>query len=167
LLAFFLDTGARLSEVAALTLPDLDLENGVAKVHGKGNRERLVFFHHGAEKELRAWLSERGDWEGEVFGLTPRGIQMLFARIRIETGLPVHVHLLRHISATMMLRSGADIHQVKRILGHKQLSTVEKYLSLTVQDVKERHSSTSPFEQVSQSIASPPGQARRRRLNLN
>ena len=164
LLAFLLDTGARLSEVAGLALTDLDLDNGVAKVQGKGNRERLVFFHHSAERELRAWLAERGDWEGELFGLTARGIQMLFARIRKETGLPVHVHLLRHQAATIMVRNTGDIHYARRVLGHRQLSTIEKYVSLTQEDLKAKHSAASPFDSIQ--IAETPTKAKRKRLSL-
>lgn len=164
LLAFLLDTGARLSEVANIQLKDLDLDEGMAKVLGKGNRERLVFFHKGAEKELRAWLTERGEWEGELFGLTPRGIQMLFHRIRQETGLPVHVHLMRHQAATIMVRNTGDIHYARRVLGHRQLSTVEKYLSLSQQDLKAKHSAASPFDSIQ--LTEPPPKQKRRRLSL-
>ena len=167
LVAFLLDTGVRLSEVANLTLLELDLANGMAKITGKGNRQRMVFFHSGAEADLRKWLAIRGDEAGPVFCLSPRGIQMLFKRIQDETGLDVHAHKLRHQSATMMVRQTGDIHYAKRVLGHRQLSTVERYLSLSTADLKTKHAASSPYESIRSQLEPVEAKPARKRLSLN
>ncbi|MDP9359805.1 MAG: tyrosine-type recombinase/integrase [Chloroflexota bacterium] len=166
LVALLLDTGMRLSEANGICLADLDLDNHLLKVRGKGNKERIVVFQTGAAGYLRAWLAVRGDEDGELFWLKPRGIQMLFTRIRRETGLPIHTHLLRHQSATLLVRANTDLHTVKRLLGHRQLSTVEKYLSLTTTDLAAKHAAASPFETVRHMMAPESPKPRRKRLGL-
>ncbi len=166
LVALLLDTGMRLSDATGICLADLDLDNHLLKVRGKGNKERIVVFQTGAAGYLRAWLAVRGDEDGELFWLKPRGIQMLFTRIRRETGLPIHTHLLRHQSATLLVRANTDLHTVKRLLGHRQLSTVEKYLSLTTTDLAAKHAAASPFETVRHMMAPESPKPRRKRLGL-
>ncbi len=166
LVALLLDTGMRLSEAEGICLVDLDLENQLVKVRGKGSKERIVFFQTGATGYLRAWLTVRGEEAGELFWLKPRGIQMLFTRIRRETGLPIHTHLLRHQAATFLVRANTDLHTVKRILGHQQLVTVEKYLSLSTGDLQSKHAAASPFEAVRHMMAPDSPKPRRKRLGL-
>lgn len=163
LIAFMLDTGVRLNEVAGLELADLDLRDGMAKVWGKGNKERMVFFSPGVSEALERWLNVRGDESGPLFWLTDHGIIMLLKRIKKESGLPrLHAHQLRHTAATMMVRQRADLHTVKRILGHAQLSTTEKYLSMATEDLKAKHSSSSPFEKIRESVEPTPIRGKRR-----
>jgi site-specific recombinase XerD len=163
LFAFMLDTGVRLSEVAGLGLADLDLADGMARVRGKGNKERLVFFSPGVTADLRRWLAIRGDDDGPVFWLAPEGIRMLFRRIKDETGLPtLHPHVVRHTSATQLLNGGADLHAVRRILGHSSLAVTERYLSLSSADLKQMHTSSSPYERLRDRVA--PEVRKRRRL---
>jgi site-specific recombinase XerD len=88
---------------------------------------------------------------------------MVLERIKKETGLPLlHAHQLRHTAATMMVRQHADLHTVKRILGHSQLSTVEWYLSLDNTDLKDKHTSASPFEKIRSTIEPESVRGRRR-----
>lgn len=163
LIAFLLDTGVRRAELANLALADLDLNQMQAKVRGKGDRERMVFFSEGVRDNLRKWLSIRGDDAGTLFWLKPAGIRMLLKRIKQETGLDVlHCHQLRHTAATMMVRQHADLHSLKRILGHQQLSTVEAYLSLDTRDLRAKHAASSPFERIRPAVESEPMPARRR-----
>ncbi len=165
MIALMLDTGLRRSEVAGVTPEDLDLADQLLKVRGKGNKERRVPFSTGVADLIVAWLRVRGTEGGPLFWLTSFGIYSLFQRIQKETGLAIHPHQLRHTCATVMVRSNADLHSVKRILGHTQLSTTEKYLSLSYQDLKDKHAAASPFELARQGLMqqAPP---KRKRLGL-
>jgi len=163
MIAFMLDTGVRLAEVTGLGIDDLNLREGMAKVRGKGNKERMVFYSSGVTDGLKKWLAIRGDGPGTLFWLAPDGVRMVLERIKKETGLPLlHAHQLRHTAATMMVRQHADLHTVKRILGHSQLSTVEWYLSLDNTDLKDKHTSASPFEKIRSTIEPETLRGRRR-----
>jgi integrase/recombinase XerC len=166
LLSLMLDTGLRVSEVAAIRLADIDRANQLIRVRGKGGKERIVFYQTGAARELEAWLSLRGEDEEPLFWLSARGIQQLFKRIRTETGLPVHAHLLRHQCATMLVNANTDIHTVRRVLGHAQLSTTERYLSLSTADLQAKHAAGSPFETLQGMLPQPERRGRRKRLTL-
>ncbi|MDP9411198.1 MAG: tyrosine-type recombinase/integrase [Chloroflexota bacterium] len=165
LIALMLDTGLRLSEAAGIALPDLDLADQLVLVRGKGNKERRVPFSRGVAELLAAWLRVRGNEEGSLFWLTPNGIYSLFQRIQRETGLAIHPHQIRHTAATEMVRSNADLHTVKRILGHADLSTTERYLSLSYDDLKAKHAAASPFERLRPGMPEP-AKPKRRRLTL-
>lgn len=89
LVAFMLDTGVRLSEVANLTLEELDLKEGSARVTGKGNKQRIVYFSDGVTTSLKLWLSVRGMETGSLFWLKPAGIRQVMERVKKETGLPM------------------------------------------------------------------------------
>jgi site-specific recombinase XerD len=163
LFAFMLDTGVRLGEVTSLQLADVDLRQLQAKVRGKGNKERMVFFSDGVEETLKKWLMVRGSDPGSLFWLAPMGVSMVLKRIRDETGIKLlHAHQIRHTAATMMVRQRADLHTIKRILGHQQLSTVEIYLSLDNQDLQGKHATSSPFEKLRDLIEPEPIRGRRR-----
>ena len=163
LIAFLLDTGVRRAEVAALKLDDITLQEGMAKVTGKGRKERIVFFAPATAKLLKSWLAIRGDGEGPFFWLTADGIHMLFRRIQKEAGLEVfHPHQLRHTAATKLLAGGADTHSVRRMLGHSSVVVTEKYLSLSTADLKAKHAASSPYEKLSGQLEPTPIRGKRR-----
>lgn len=85
-------------------------------------------------------------------------------RITHDTGIHLHAHKLRHQAATMLVRENADLHVVKRMLGHAQLSTVEVYLSLSNADLAAKHALASPFARLDAALRNGEGQPRRRRL---
>ena len=164
--AVMIETGIRLAEVAGIQLGDVELEGGSILITGKGHKQRRVFFTPGVEARLRDWLRVRGDEPGALFQLTSNGIQQLFIRIRNETGIPIHPHLLRHQAATYMVRAHANLHTVQRILGHSSVTVTEGYLSLSDQDLQEQHAAASPYERVSANFE-PAHRRKRRRLSLN
>lgn len=149
LIAFMLDTGVRLSEVANLTFEDIDVKEGMARVVGKGQKERMVFFAPDTAEELERWLKTRGLAPGSLFWLRREGVRMVFNRIRREAELPVfHPHQLRHTYATNLLRRGSDTHSVRRMLGHSSIVVTERYLSMTSDDLKEKHTASSPYQSL-------------------
>lgn len=165
LIALMLDTGIRRSEAAGITWEDVELADHLVRVRGKGNKQRRVPFSTGAAAWLKDWMRVRGQGEEPLFWLTSNGIYSLFRRIRVETGIPLHPHQLRHTCATVLVRNNVDVASVQRILGHAAIDTTLKYLTLSDDDLKRKHAAASPFEQAQQRAASQPP-PRRKRLRL-
>ena len=166
LFAIMLETGIRLAEAAGIQLADVELDGGSILVTGKGHKQRRVFFTPRVTDRLRAWLFVRGSEPGPLFLLTSNGIAQVFIRIRKETGIPIHPHMLRHQAATYMVRSHANLHTVQRILGHASVTITERYLSLSDEDLQAQHAAASPYERVA-AIYEPPQRRKRRRLSLS
>jgi integrase/recombinase XerC len=158
LIALFLDTGLRLGELAGLTPGDIHGSGSLRFVHvlGKGGRERLVPFTPPVGAMLDAWLAIRSLLDTDrdtIFLLEPRGIQILIRRIWLETGVHVFAHKIRHSAATNMILGGADPFTVKDILGHTQIATTLRYVSMDPKDIAAKHAAASPFLRLLDSIA--------------
>jgi integrase/recombinase XerC len=143
-------TGIRVSEAAGLDLEDVDFSARLARVLGKGNKERVVPFGEQAEDALRAYLptraalrhraaSRQGGDRGEPLfvnarggRLTTRSMARLLKRRLRAAGLPQDIspHALRHTFATHLLQAGADLRSIQELLGHASLSTTQKYTNL-------------------------------------
>jgi site-specific recombinase XerD len=162
LIAFLLDTGVRLSEVSGLQLDDLFLKENAAKVQGKGNKQRMVYFSDGVAASLRMWLVVRGDEPGPVFWLKNSGIRQVMRRIQAETNLPMlFAHQLRHTALTLLVKGDMDLHSVKRMAGHASVTTTEAYLALAQEDIREKQHQASPFDRIIGQIE-PERQGKRR-----
>jgi len=151
-------TGARVSEIAGLTLGDLDLAQGQLTVMGKGSKQRIIPMHRVAVESVRAYLlggrprlatAESG---GQVF-LSSRGrpysadaIRRMFKRYLAETGAAstLSPHALRHTFATHLLDAGADLRTVQELLGHVALSTTQIYTHLSMQRLQDVHRNSHP-----------------------
>ncbi|WP_303801002.1 tyrosine recombinase XerC [Alicyclobacillus macrosporangiidus] len=138
LLEFLYATGVRVSECVQLDIRDVDLEEGIALVMGKGSKERYVLFGEAAAQALRAYLAKRREmgWDDPAlfvnrFGrrLTDRSVRrVLIARIQAVPGLaPIGPHAVRHSFATHLLDGGADLRVVQDLLGHASLSSTQIY----------------------------------------
>jgi len=141
LLEFAYATGARVSELVALSLQDVRYEDGLARIHGKGAKERLVPVGRRAlgavalyAREIRPRL-DRGGSRGLVF-LNARGTPLsrvgawgVIKRAAREAGIAKRVtpHTLRHTFATHLLEGGADLRAVQEMLGHADLTTTQIY----------------------------------------
>jgi integrase/recombinase XerD len=136
-------SGLRVSELVAIALADVNLNQGFVRVTGKGNKTRLVPLHAAAIARLTAVLAERAAWvrdpEERALFLTERGRPMTrqafwkllrgYARragVRLPTG-DVSPHKLRHSFATHLVERGADLRAVQAMLGHADISTTEIY----------------------------------------
>jgi integrase/recombinase XerC len=152
--------GLRVGEVAGLDVRDLDLHRGDVRVHGKGGVERVVPLPEQARVALARYLELRrgpGLLAEPLFrSLRPRrdGPRRLGARDIRRTlrararraGLPdrVHPHRLRHSYATHLLDMGADLREIQELLGHKSLSTTEKYTAVSVERLAEVYDRAHP-----------------------
>ncbi len=139
--------GLRVSELAGLNLLNLDLDKGTARVLGKGNKERIVPLGRSAVDAVRVYRKrlavETGIGiavDGPLFlnnrnqRLTVRSIDRILKKLAADCGLtiPVSPHALRHTFATHMLDAGADLRVVQEMLGHKSLSTTQRYTHVSI-----------------------------------
>lgn len=142
LLEFMYASGARVSETVNLDLTDVDLDDRLAIVTGKGSRQRYVPIGDHAVRSLRAWLPDRlrlvkASGGGDPMFLNLRGgrltrqgafdiVRKHAARAGIDPKR-VSPHVLRHSAATHMVEAGADLRTVQEILGHATISTTQVY----------------------------------------
>jgi integrase/recombinase XerC len=128
-------TGLRVSELASLDLEDFDRARQTVRVLGKGRKERIVPYGSRAAGALAAYLSGRGDAQGALFTnrtggrLTVRSIHTIVRRSAAACGITRRVspHTLRHTFATHLLDAGADLRVIQEFLGHRRLSTTQRY----------------------------------------
>ncbi len=139
-------SGLRVSELTGLDVEHLDLAQGLVRVLGKRNKERIVPFGSAAADALRRWLAEGrpalaatpGASASAVFlnhrggRLTARSVARRISLWVLAAGLPrhVHPHVLRHSFATHLLGNGADLRGIQELLGHASLSTTQRYTHL-------------------------------------
>ncbi|MBA3961871.1 MAG: site-specific tyrosine recombinase XerD [Chthoniobacterales bacterium] len=151
-------SGLRISELAGVRLENLDLEAGVVRVTGKGNKTRLVPVGRKACAALGRYLQqERSDLVrpksgSEVF-LSVRGGRLTTVRIwqivkacARRSGLEANIypHLLRHSFATHLLSNGADLRIIQEMLGHADISTTQVYTHVDQQRLKAVHHKFHP-----------------------
>ena len=130
-----LGSAMRIGEVLSLNRTDIDFERKEARVIGKGNKERTVFFTDRALGWLGRYLEMRADESPALFvsqvgsRLARTDIWRPFHRFRKIAGLnkPVRPHLLRHTAATQLLFNGCPVGHIKEILGHERLETTCRY----------------------------------------
>ena len=152
--------GLRVSELTGLDLGDVDLDDGVALVRGKGKRERLVLLGPQAKEALRTWLEARGPLAKGRGGkgpaavflnkrgtrLTTRSVGRLLEKYLAQAGLDPRTspHTLRHSFATHLLDRGADIRSVQELLGHRSLATTQVYTHVSTQRLRDSYHKAHP-----------------------
>jgi len=128
-------SGLRVSELAGLDLDDVDLAQRTVRVLGKGSKERVVPFGAHAARALDTYLRARGYEKGPLFRGRRRdrlGVRSIFDIVRRRAraaGITRRVtpHTLRHTFATHLLDRGADLRMIQELLGHRRLSTTQRY----------------------------------------
>ncbi|MDD4908236.1 MAG: tyrosine recombinase XerC [Candidatus Omnitrophica bacterium] len=152
ILETFYSTGIRISELVGLNIEDMDFISGVAKVRGKGKKERLVPIGEQAIKAIRAYLSARKKQSQTVFinksgnRLSTRGTRNVVHKYILLAALTrkISPHTLRHSFATHLLDRGADLRSVQELLGHANLSTTQIYTHLTTEKLKKVYDKAHP-----------------------
>ncbi len=151
-------TGIRISEAAGLDAQNVDVSEKMIRVLGKGDKERLVPIGDkalAAIGDYRRQLFEEagiGREDGALFRnknkgrLTTRSMNRILKKTAAACGLtvPLSPHALRHSFATHMLDGGADLRTVQEILGHKSLSTTQKYTHVTIDKLMEIYDNAHP-----------------------
>lgn len=133
-------TGCRLSEVHDLNISDVDHQAMSARVVGKGNKERVVYFSFRAMYHLKKYINSRNDDDPALFvterkpyrRVSKRAIQREVSKIAEQAGVKhVSPHALRHTFATLTLNNGAELAAVQALLGHESPETTMIYAQLT------------------------------------
>ena len=154
--------GLRVSELLGLDLQSVDISERTARVLGKGNKERLVPLGEKAVRALDDYLGQREklcrgkngrlDPAALFVGrngarLTTRQVQRLVARYGVlGAGRgDLHPHALRHACATHLLDAGADLRGIQELLGHRCLSTTQKYTQVSMDRLMEAYDRAHPL----------------------
>ena len=145
LLLVMYTSGLRCSEVVNLKLSDIDFNQRIMNIIGKGNKQRLVPFSpsardnmviyaRGLRKKLKLLSDEPNDYfflNARGNKLTTRGLEFIMQSVVKKTGLSLginlHPHVLRHTFATHLLENGADLRVIQELLGHESINTTQIY----------------------------------------
>lgn len=155
-------SGLRVSEAVGMNLTDLTLPSRSARVHGKGDKERVVPLGGASVEALSAWLAVRHEMVDPRTGaqdpsalfigragrrLTVRQVQYAVAEYgELATGAPgVHPHQLRHACATHLLDAGADLRVIQELLGHASLSTTQRYTHVSMDQLMKVYDAAHPL----------------------
>ncbi len=151
--------GIRVSELAGLNVHDIDPDGGTLKVFGKGAKERVVPVGRKALAAIaryrEALPADKGSGAGAARPLflnhqgqrlSPRSVARILKKLVTACGIltPVSPHTLRHTFATHMLDAGTDLRSVQELLGHKNLSTTQKYTHVSIDRLMETYDRAHP-----------------------
>ncbi len=156
MLELIYSSGLRLSELISLNLNNIDFNDRIITVTGKGNKTRSIPVGQFAIKAIKRWLKDRtamvSETEQALFissrgkRISPRSVQDRLKQWAIKQGLPnhVHPHMLRHSFASHLLESSGDLRAVQELLGHADISTTQVYTHLDFQHLAEVYDKTHP-----------------------
>lgn len=143
-------SGLRVSELAALTVPQIEGRDLIV-VSGKGGKDRATPVGIPAQRAIRRWLDEgrpalAGSHAGEALFVGVRGGRMDPRQIRrvVRSRLGTFPHALRHSFATHLIEGGADLRSVQELLGHASLATTQVYTSVSNRRLRSTHHRTHP-----------------------
>jgi integrase/recombinase XerC len=173
ILEVFYAAGLRIGELVGLNLPDVDLQEGLARVRGKGRKERIIPVGQKGRDALRAYLAvrdefhpraARGPKDSEAVFLncrgsriTDRSVSRIVLRHLMASGLGKKItpHGLRHSYATHLLDAGADLRAIQELLGHALLRTTQRYTHVGLDKVLEVYDRTHPRARAGRGPAAP------------
>ncbi len=153
MLELFYSSALRLTELTTLRWGNLDLDDGLVRVDGKGGKTRVVPVGRLAREALRAWRSESSaPIDAPVFPgrggapISARGVQARLKTLAQRQGLwkRVHPHLLRHSCASHLLESSGDLRGVQEMLGHADIATTQVYTHLDFQHLAKVYDAAHP-----------------------
>lgn len=159
LFGLMLDCGLRRNEILFMDYDQIHFTQGIIKVKGKGNKERIVPLGLYAKKLLMKYLngyrsmpnfeSKRLLISKALNPLSENAVNCLFIRLRKRTGIErLHPHIVRHTFATKYLMNGGDIFSLQHILGHTSIEMVRKYSHLASSYMVDNHKKLSPLDGV-------------------
>jgi integrase/recombinase XerC len=161
----FYNTGIRISELVQLSLEDLEIEQRVIKVFGKGKKERLLPLGKKTTEIIKSYLKFRSEHIKTKNLISPssglflnqrgqtisvRGVRKIMSHYIRANNFPKNIspHSLRHTFATHMLDAGADLRAIQEMLGHASLSTTQKYTHLTIDRLAETYDKAHPRSRI-------------------
>lgn len=150
-------TGMRCSELVRIRFGDIDFDQKIIRILGKGNKERLVLFGSKAKEKMNNYLHHErpGPTDHEEFiflnnrnkPMTTRCVQRICEMFRscLNIKRKITPHKLRHSFATHLLNQGTDLRIVQELLGHSTLASTEKYTHVTLGHLSELCNTLHPF----------------------
>jgi len=153
-------SGLRVSELVGLNLEDIDRESQMMRVRGKGRKERIVPYGSKAREMLEAYDAARAELLAGARGGAAQALFLNYAGRRLQvrsvdrivkkyakllsTGWNAHAHAFRHAFATHLLTEGADLRSIQEMLGHRSLSTTQKYTHASIRHLMEVFDKSHP-----------------------
>ena len=152
IMELFYSSGLRLSELAALSVADVDPYTESVRVFGKGRKERVCPVGLPALEAISRYRAAADVHSGPLFinkglrRISSRSIWLVLKRYVRHTSIPISIspHKLRHSFATHMLDRGADLRSVQALLGHASLSTTQIYTHVTTERLKKAYADAHP-----------------------
>ena len=159
ILEMLYSAGLRVSELTAMNVHDVDFDQSVIRVCGKGNKQRITPVGKKALAALKAYRECLARQAGIGFHengplflnlrngrLTSRSVARILDKwaLKCNLSMPVFPHAMRHSFATHLLDSGADLRIVQELLGHKRLSTTQKYTHVSMDKLMETYDKAHP-----------------------
>jgi len=161
-------SGLRVSELVGLDLENISINDRLARVLGKGQKERIVPFGHKAAAALEKYLAQRPALAAKMRAPRPENINALFLNLNfggrltarsvgnivdryvtlLAKKLKAHPHTLRHTFATHMLDSGADLRAIQELLGHESLSTTQIYTHVSADQLLRVYQNCHPRAEI-------------------
>ncbi len=153
-------TGIRASEILRLDVNDIDISNGTALIHGKGDKERMVPIGKTALMHLETFMVGvrpfliKDKTENALFlsrdgnRLSYDAYNLVVRNVAANSGLDEYItsHTFRRSCTTELIRGDANMYHVKELLGHSSLDTLKHYARLTITDLKKTHARCHPSE---------------------
>ena len=161
LLELLYGAGIRVSEASSINVGDLDFDQSLVEVFGKGRKKRIVPFGPPAKQALQSWLTIRKDFspnsdEQALFlnkkgtRLSTRSMWTITRNSGRENGIAhLHPHAMRHSCATHLLSSGADLRSIQEQLGHSSLRSTQRYTKVNIGELMDVYRRAHPSEQKS------------------
>lgn len=158
-----LDSALRANEFVKLRVGDVDFGKGIVAVReGKGGWSRTAYISEQTCEVIKAYLSERSSyrpddplWLSQTTGerLTDDGLRQLLQRLGKKAEIErCHPHRFRGTCATWMHRSGASLYAIRDVLGHRDISVLQRYLTLNVSDVQRAHHQFGPMSHLQSEV---------------
>lgn len=154
ILELLYSSGLRLSELVGLNIADIDLQQGLVLVLGKGNKQRMLPVGGKAVVAIQQWLRVREQAKPQdqalFIGVRGRRMSPQLVRERVrqagvrELGQHLHPHMLRHSFASHILESSHDLRAVQELLGHADISTTQIYTHLDFQHLAQVYDQAHP-----------------------
>src|SRR5215831_2385773 len=149
LVLFLLDTGCRISEALALRVQDIDLDNLLVTLDGKGRKQRIVPISFELRKALFRYCNEYGRRPGLLLFASRaetkvgrrnalRSVKLLCNRLGFDPPGRT-LHSFRHTFAVSYLRRGGNVFALQRVMGHSDLETTKRYVNMRLEDLQDAH----------------------------
>ena len=156
ILELFYSSGLRLAELAGLVVGDINADESLLRVTGKGNKTRVIPVGSKALTAIQEWLQHRTlvnrrgldalflSKQGKA--ISHRNIQLRISHWQMKQGIPqsVHPHKLRHSFASHLLQSSGDLRAVQEFLGHSDISSTQVYTHLDYQHLASVYDKAHP-----------------------